>query len=212
MYPISLDLHHRNCLVVGGGPIAERKIEGLVKEGAQVTVVAPVVTPGIEQWVSDKIIMLHRRTYQVGEATEYCLVLAATDDNAVNRRVFEDGDRAGVFVNVADVPSLCSFHLPSRVERGALKISIASGGTVPFAVRRLRQMFERRLGAEWAEWMDAALRFRTKIRQSALSESEAEHLYDTFFEATVDELALRPRVPKEDEEHSWIAMETSGRE
>lgn len=207
MYSISLNLKDHACLVVGGGTVAARKIDGLLKEGASVTVVAPRAAPGIEALFCEKKILLQLRPYEPGEAAQYCLVFAATNDPEVNRRVFADADQAKVWANVADDPPLCSFHLPSRVERGALTLSIASGGEAPFAVRRLRQLLERRLGPEWAEWMNAATAFRKKLRQRQFSSGESERLFDIFFETTVDENKLQSRVPTEAEVEAWLMRE-----
>ena len=139
MYPVMLDVTDRSCLVVGGGGIALRKAQGLVEEGARVTVVAPEVVDPLAKMAQDGRLRLERRPYETGEAATYALVFAATDDRDVNARVFADADGAGVWVNVADDPELCSFHLPGRVRRGPLQIAIASAGEAPFAVRRLRQ-------------------------------------------------------------------------
>lgn len=195
MYPVMLNVRDRPCLVVGGGGVALRKVEGLLVEGAAVTVVAPWPTAGIELRAAEGRIVLERRAYRSGEAASYAVVFAATDEHDVNRQVFEDAQRAKLWVNVADDPDLCTFHLPARVQRGALGLAIASAGEAPFVVRRLRQVLERRLGPEWGEWIEAAARFRRAVRQLALEPDEQERRYDAFFSATVDGEHLRARVP-----------------
>jgi uroporphyrin-III C-methyltransferase/precorrin-2 dehydrogenase/sirohydrochlorin ferrochelatase len=132
------------------------------------------------------------------------LVFAATDRREVNRQVFEDAEAAGVWVNVADDPELCSFHLPARVQRGKLQLAVASGGDAPFVVRRLRQLLEQRLGPEWGEWAEAAGRFRREVHGLELSAAEQEERFDRFFEQTIDPMRLRARVPVAAEEQSWL--------
>lgn len=205
MYPIRLNLEGKRCLVVGGGGVALRKIDGLVEEGARVTVIARAPCPGVEKLAAAGEIVLHRRSYEEGEASNFALVMAATDDREVNRQVFNDADGAGVWANVADDPPLCSFHLPARIRRGALQIGIASAGDAPFAVRRLRQGLERKLGEEWGEWMEAAARFRREIHRLDLPLDDAEDRYDEFFSATVDLERMRARVPTEAEESAWLS-------
>ncbi len=205
MYPIRLNLSGKPCLVVGGGGVALRKIDGLVEEGAHVTVIALAPCAGVEKLAAAGEIELHRRPYESGEASSFALVMAATDDREVNRQVFNDADSAGVWVNVADDPPLCSFHLPARIRRGTLQIGIASAGEAPFAVSRLRQVFERKLGQEWAEWMEAAARVRQGVRQLGIPLDEMEERYDQFFSATVDPESLRARVPTEAEEAAWLS-------
>ena len=166
MYPVMLNPRGKRCLVVGGGGVAVRKIERLLAEGALVTVVASRVVEPIERLAEKGEIDLETRSYEPGEAASFALAFAVTDDREVNRRVFEDADAAGVWVNVADDPELCTFHLPASVQRGSLRLSVASAGEAPFVVRRLRQLLERRFGPEWAEWIEAAALFRKNCRLS----------------------------------------------
>ncbi len=212
MYPVMLSLAGRPVLVVGGGPVALRKVRGLLAERARVTVVAPAAVPELADLAARGEIALERRPYRDGEAADYRLVLAAADDRDVNRRVFEDGERAGVFVNVADDPELCSFHLPARLVRGPLQVAIASGGGAPFAVRRLRQLLERRLGESWGAWAAAAARFRDRVLAlDDLPAAAREELFDRFFRETVDPATLAARVPGDDEMDEWLREAGAGR-
>jgi uroporphyrin-III C-methyltransferase/precorrin-2 dehydrogenase/sirohydrochlorin ferrochelatase len=207
MYPIMLTIKDRPCLVVGGGGVALRKMDALLVNGARVTVVAPEPISALEDLASFESVSIQRRAYRSGEAADYFLVIAATDDREVNRQVFEDAEKAEVLVNVADDPPLCSFHLPARVQRGSLQITIASEGEAPFAVRRLRQLLEHRFDHAWSEWMESAARFRRTVRKLDLDPEEQEACYDTFFGATVDPAAIRSRVPNEAEETSFLDPE-----
>ncbi len=210
MYPVMLDVNDRLCLVVGGGGVALRKAQGLVEEGARVLVVAPEVVVPFEKMADEGQLSIERRGYEPGEASSYALVFAATDDREVNSRVYADANEAGVWVNVADVPDICSFHLPGRIRRGPLQLAIASSGQAPFVVRRLRQLLDRRFGAEWAEWVSSAGRFRDRVREADLSPSEQEALFDRFFEATVDDVRWRTRVPTTAEVDEWVAASEDG--
>ncbi len=204
MYPVTLNLQGRRCLVVGGGAVALRKVLGLLEEGAEVTVVAPEVVPDIETQARAGRLHLERRPYAKGDTDGYALVLAATDRREVNRQVFDDAEAAGIWVNVADDPPLCTFHLPARVRRGPLEMAIGSGGRAPFATRRLRQLLERRLGPEWGPWADAAARFREDVRRRDLEVNDREKAFESFFAETVDPERLRTRVPSAEEQAAWI--------
>jgi uroporphyrin-III C-methyltransferase/precorrin-2 dehydrogenase/sirohydrochlorin ferrochelatase len=200
-----LSLRGRPVLVVGGGEVALRKIEGLLAEGARVTVTAPEAVPAVEDLAAGGAIELRRRRHHAGDVAGFTLVFAATDDREANARVFEEARDAGIWVNVADDPEHCTFHLPARVQRGALQLAVASDGGAPFVVRRLRQMLERRLGREWSEWMEAATRFRQAVRALALPRAAAERRYDAFFTESVDVEKLRARVPTAAELAAWLA-------
>lgn len=184
--------------------MAVRKVESLVAEGASVTVVAPAPQPRLEVLAEAGTIGLERRPYRPREAAGFVLVFAATDDREVNRRVFEDAEASGIWANVADDPELCSFHLPARVRRGELQLTISSSGEAPFATRRLRQVLERRFGQEWGEWLAAAAEYRRRVRRLGLKPGEEEGLYDTFFSATIAASELRCRVPRTAEVKEWL--------
>jgi len=201
-----LDLRGRCCLVVGGGAVAERKISGLVAEAARVTVVALTVTEGVAALAAAGTVTIRQRAFVETDVEGAVLVLAATDDAAVNERVSEAARARGIFVNVADDPRLCDFQLPARVQRGALQLAVGSDGGAPFVVRRLRQMFERKLGAEWSLWIDAAARFRRAVRAQRVPAAVAEARYGRFFDGTVDEARMAARVPTPSEEQEWLAL------
>ncbi len=199
-----LDVKGRHCLVVGGGGVALRKVQGLLESGAVLTVIAPEVVPALAALADGDKLTLEKRAYSSGEAGSYALVFAATDRSEVNEQVYRDGDAAGRWVNVADEPQRCSFHLPARIRRGPLQMAIGSEGRAPFVVRRLRRLFEGRLGPEWGEWLDAAERFRERVRTSVTGRPEQEACFERFFVETVDPDKLTARVPLADEEREWL--------
>lgn len=204
MYPVSLEVKNRHVLVVGGGGVALRKVQGLVEEGARVTVVSPEVVEPLAEMAERGEIVIERRHYRGETDHSWSLVFAATDDRETNARVFHEAEGAGVWCNVADDPELCSFHLPARVRRGPLQIAIGSAGEAPFVVRRLRQLFERRLGPEWGEWLSSAARYRDAVRDLGAPRDRQEDLFDRFFRETVDPEGLTARVPTATEEREWL--------
>ncbi len=212
MYPVMLDVRGRSCLVVGGGGVALRKVDGLLREGARVTVVARQPIAALKDLAEAGAIQLEERAYGSGEAREYFLVFGATDDRSVNREVSGDAEGAGIWANVADDPELCTFHLPARLERGTLQLAIASGGEAPFVVRRLRRLLEGRFGPEWGEWIEAAGRFRGAVRSSGLPATEAEERFDAFFRGTVDRQTWAARVPSQEELEQWLGTTPAAQE
>lgn len=148
-YPVNLVLTGRRCLVVGGGRVALRKVEGLLACGAAVTVVAPEVVPELDGLAG---VTIERRPYEPGEAGTggYRLVITATDDRSVNQQVHDDADAAGVWVNSADDPDRCTFTLPAVVRRGPLMLTVATGGHSPALSSWLRGRLEDEYGGpEW---------------------------------------------------------------
>jgi precorrin-2 dehydrogenase/sirohydrochlorin ferrochelatase len=134
LYPVGLVVEGRPCLVVGGGTVAARKVATLVACGARVTVVSPVVIDEIR--VAG--VAVEERPYRDGDVTGYRLVIAATDDPAVNARVFADAEEAGVWCNVVDDPAHCSVSLPAVARRGPVTVSVATDGSSPTLAAVLR--------------------------------------------------------------------------
>ena len=147
-YPVNLVLAGRPCLVVGGGRVALRKVEGLLACDAVVTVVAPDV---VDELAGLPGVTVHRRRYEAGEAGSgaYRLVVTATDDRSVNQQVFDDADAAGIWVNSADDPDRCTFTLPALVRRGPLLLTVATGGHSPAVASWLRGRLEQEYGPEY---------------------------------------------------------------
>ncbi|MCX6355057.1 MAG: bifunctional precorrin-2 dehydrogenase/sirohydrochlorin ferrochelatase [Candidatus Aureabacteria bacterium] len=163
LYPIYLDLRGRNCIVVGGGRVAERKVRGLVATGATVTVVAKMATPGIARLAGKNIVNLFRRRFRASDLKGKFIALCATDDPAVNARVASEAAAKGVMANVADSPAHCDFYLPSVVRRGRLQIAISTGGASPALAARIGKELSMRYGSEYAELLRMATGLRPRV-------------------------------------------------
>ena len=134
-YPIVVRLAGRRVLVVGGGRIAARKVAGLAAAGAEVTVVAPQLVDEIRSMPG---LTLVERGYEASDLDGVFLVIAATDDPAVQQRVFDDGERRRVLVNSADDPERCSFILPAIARRGPVILAVSTQGRSPALAGQLR--------------------------------------------------------------------------
>ena len=170
-YPIFLDLADRACLVVGGGPVAERKVESLLAVGAHVTVVSPTVTARLAAWAAAGRIAHRARAYRVGDLAGARIAFAATDDAAVTEAVAADARARGVWVNAADEPARCDFILPSVIRRGRLTVAVSSGGASPVAARAIREELEGYLTERHAALVDLAADARADLRARAVSAS-----------------------------------------
>lgn len=162
-YPVMLDVAGRPCLVVGGGPVALQKVRGLADAGADVTVVAPTVEPAIE-----RLATVERRPYEPGEVAGYRLAVAATDDPAVNRQVFLDGEAAGVWVNSADDPANCSFTLPAVLREGPITVTVATGGRSPALATWLRDRIGEVVGPEHVVLLELLAERREALRSEGI--------------------------------------------
>ncbi|MEK7423048.1 MAG: bifunctional precorrin-2 dehydrogenase/sirohydrochlorin ferrochelatase [Actinomycetota bacterium] len=134
-YPIVVRLNGRRVLVVGGGPVALRKVGALLAAGASITVVSPEFVGGFESLSGVEQV---RRCYEPADLDSAWLVVAATNDPVVQQRIFDDGERAGVWVNAVDDPERCSFILPAIERRGPVIVAVSTQGRSPTLAGQLR--------------------------------------------------------------------------
>jgi precorrin-2 dehydrogenase / sirohydrochlorin ferrochelatase len=167
-YPIFLDLTGRRCIVIGGGAIAERKIEGLLAAGAEITVVSPEISEGLRLLFAQRSIKHVSRKYENGDLSGYRLAFVATDDPATAAAVFSAPHPSGIWVNCADVPSCCDFILPAVIRRGELAVAVSSGGASPAATRAIREELESYLTQEFAQLVQTASEVRADLRQRSI--------------------------------------------
>ena len=164
-YPINLvGLENRRCIVVGGGEVAQRKVESLLEAGAaRVVVISPRLTRKLSALLQAKRIEHRPRGYQPGDLEGAFVVIAATDDPNVNADVWQEAQERRLLINVVDDPARCTFFVPSVVRRGDLTISICTGGQDPALSARLRQELEPRFGREYAAFLEMAGALRDRV-------------------------------------------------
>jgi len=150
-YIACLRLSGRRCLVVGGGDVGLEKVEGLLACDADVTLVAPAAHPELEALAREGSITWFEREYQRDDLDGKLIVIAATDDTDVNIRVFDDAEARAMFVNVVDVPPLCSFILPAIVRTGPLAIAISTAGASPALAKRMKREISALFGDPYAQ-------------------------------------------------------------
>jgi len=148
--PIFLDVTGRECVVIGGGEVAARKIEALLNAGAHVTVVSPVLSQSLDSLAARGLVTHIAREYERGDIRGCVLIYAATDDPKLHRELVAEARALGIPINVVDVPELCTFISPAVVNRGDLQIAISTGGASPAFAARLRRALEDQFGAEYA--------------------------------------------------------------
>jgi precorrin-2 dehydrogenase / sirohydrochlorin ferrochelatase len=165
-FPVLLDLTGRHCLMVGGGPVAERRIIGLLDAGASVTVICPQVTPTLAALAAEGRIGLQSRPYLAGDLAGVDLAFVATAEREVNLAVAREARERGVWVNAADDPAHCTFILPALVRRGDLTVAVATGGTSPALSRAIREELETYLTAEYATLAALAAEARREVRSA----------------------------------------------
>ncbi len=184
-YPIFLKVEQKLCVVIGGGPVAERKITSLLEAGARVKVIAPEVTERIKTLAREGKIIWEERPYRSGDLKDAFLVIAATNNPQVQEEVFAEAEERKIFCNVVDKPALCSFIVPSVVKRGRLQIAISTSGASPALAKRLREQLEELFGPEYAEYLELMAAWRKEILARELPEAERQKLFEQLVLAPI---------------------------
>jgi len=180
-YPVNLDIKNRACLVIGGGGVGTRKVKTLVECGAEVTVVSPEVSAQLEKMAGDNLIFLEKRAYRATDLQGKFLVIGATDDEALNRRIHADAEGLNTLCNIADRPEICNFILPAIVNRGDLVIAVSTSGKSPAYAKKLRKELEKQFGEEYGP----LLRLMGAIRERLLSEKHEPEAHKPLFEKLI---------------------------
>lgn len=158
-----LELHDSAALVVGGGAVAERKVEALLRSGARVRVVAPRLTQRLLGWAQEQSVEHRERGYEPQDLEGMMLAIAATDDARVNAAVAADARERGVLVNVADFPPASTFIMPAMVDRGAVQIAISTAGASPVLAKHIAALIESAIPASFAKLADFAALYREQV-------------------------------------------------
>jgi precorrin-2 dehydrogenase/sirohydrochlorin ferrochelatase len=168
-YPVFLEMKGRPCVVVGGGTVAERKVEGLLAVEACVTVISPELTPSLAARKEEGRLQHVARAYREGDLKGYEVAVVATDDGPVNAGVAREGRARGVWVNAVDDPPNCDFILPSVIRRGDVVIAVSTGGASPALARRLREELESFLEEDNASVAELLQNVRQELRARGIT-------------------------------------------
>ncbi|CAM4362293.1 precorrin-2 dehydrogenase/sirohydrochlorin ferrochelatase family protein [Paenibacillus tarimensis] len=200
-YPIMLRLEGIRCIVIGGGPVAERKVHGLLEAGAEVVVVSPALTDGLEKLAAGGFIHCCKREYREQDLDYAALVFAAAGDRAVNREVAEAAKRRAIPCTVADKPLEGDFVTPSVVRRGDLVISVTASGNSPALAAHIARELEERYGSEYEDFTAWLGRLRVmaaaELKDSGLRHAvlrRAVHMMGDDWRMDIDEERIRERL------------------
>ena len=188
--PLHLNLKGRSCLVVGGGALAQRKIELLLRAGAKVCVVAKSASAAVKAWADQGLVELQERAYASGDVQGRRLVVAATDDAALHARIFAHCEGAGVLLNTVDAPALCSAIFPAIVDRGAVQVSVSTSGRSPTLARLVRGWLEARLPPALGGLAAFAAARRERVRAALPDPAQRRRFWDRIIGGAVAEKVL----------------------
>jgi precorrin-2 dehydrogenase/sirohydrochlorin ferrochelatase len=153
LFPIFVKLKGRRVLVAGAGPVAEQKLDGLLRAGADVHVVAPQATGLVQELARDGRLRWSQREFTSSDLNQAALVVAATGNSEVNERIYREAELRGILCNAVDEPDRCHFYYPAVVQRGDLQIAISTAGHSPALAQRIRKQLEQQFDAGYGDFL-----------------------------------------------------------
>ena len=177
-YPIYLDIEGRNVVIIGGGNVCARIAETMMNYGARVTIVSPEFTEEIEKWAGEGCLQLSRKKYDERDLEGAKIVIASTDDEAVNTQIAADCRRRRIPVNVVDVTPLCEFIVPAIIEKGSIQIAISTGGKSPALARTLKEELQRAIGPEYDEVNQTMGSLRDAAKKTLPTDIDRKKFFD----------------------------------
>jgi uroporphyrin-III C-methyltransferase/precorrin-2 dehydrogenase/sirohydrochlorin ferrochelatase len=188
-FPMFYELTGKPCLVVGGGEIAARKVALLHRAGGKVLVVAPTLCESLQRKLKAGDIVHVSRNFQDNDLDNCVLAVAATDDQAVNRRVSELSQARHLPVNVVDQPELCSFIVPSIIDRSPVQVAVSTGGASPVLARLLRARLETMIPASYGRLASLMEEFRDAVK-ARFSAERRRHFWENVVQGPIAEMVF----------------------
>jgi precorrin-2 dehydrogenase/sirohydrochlorin ferrochelatase len=180
-YPIMLDIDGKRCIVIGGGKVAQRKVESLLECGGIVTVISPEITEGLGNLAQNGKIQIVLKAYTRGDLKGFDLAYVATDNQQVNTQCLEEARQEKVLLNVVDKPDMCDFIVPASVQRGDLTITVSTNGKSPMLSKKIREDLEAAYGEEYIVFLEVM----GELRPLVLKKWENIHHRREFFEKMI---------------------------
>lgn len=184
-YPVLLKLNGKTALVIGGGKVAERKIETLLEYGALIYIISKGLTDKLNKLVEDGYVKHLGEEFRDQYLDGAFLVIAATDDKKLNQKISESTRKRGVLINVVDQPNDCNFIVPSIVRRGDLIIAVSTSGKSPALAKKIREELETQFGTKYETFLLMMGRLRKSILSKGLSHKENTQVFHKIVDSHI---------------------------
>lgn len=201
VFPLFVDLKDKPCVVVGGGGIASRKIDILLRFEAALTVIAPEINGEVQELGNQGRIKIIEKEYSEQYINNAFLVVAATSSAGINEKVYMDARARNIQVNTVDDPDKCTFFFPSVVKRGDLTVGISTSGNYPALSKKVRKITEEIITEEYTEILKLLGDFRGRIKKGSLSQQDREKILkqvvnEFYDQGEISHQALRALIDK----------------
>jgi len=187
-YPVFLDLKDRPCLVVGGGAVASRKVDNLLRSGCKVKVISPELSEALLLKYQDHEILVEKRNFLESDISNNFIIFAATDDAEINAKIARLAHLNNTLVNVADNPDLCSFIVPSVLDRSPVTIAVSTGGASPVLARQLRMKLETMIPSACGQLAAITEEYREQVKQQFPTSEQRKKFWESALKGPFAEL------------------------
>ncbi len=192
-FPFFFKLNSQNCLIIGGGDVAERKVDLLIKAKAKITLVAPKISDYILALEKEKKIICQKEAYNntyISDSNKFNFIIIATDDKKLNAQIADDARKKKILINVVDQPELCDFIFPSILERGPITVAVSTGGASPVLARMLRTKLETMIPSAYGKLAKIVSENRALIRQKLKNSKSNRIFWEQMLNSKFVELVL----------------------
>ena len=194
-YPIYVQLNEQPCVVIGGGKIAEGKVDGLLAANAKVKIISPELTPHLHDLVKQNQVEYAARHYQVGDLTGAFMVICATDQTEINQQVWKEASANQQLVNVVDDTPRCNFIAPAILRKGDLNIAISTGGKAPALAVRLKQRLQEEIGPQYERFLELSGQLRVPLARHVPDFETRKKLWYELVDSDILELLSQDNEP-----------------
>ena len=192
--PIFINVRQNPCLVIGGGDIALRKINLLIKAQAQVDCLSPLFCEGITNLSQNGDVNLIQKRFESDDIKDYAIIIASTDDSSVNALISKSAKKARIPVNVVDSPELSSFIMPSIVDRSPVIIAVSSAGRAPVLARIIRAKLETVIPSAYGVLAEIAGEYRQKVKDRFSKIKDRRAFWESIFSGVIAEKVFSGRI------------------
>lgn len=188
-FPLFIDLKNKNCLVIGAGEVATRKVELLAKAKASITIVAPEFCANIQTLAhNNKDITLLQKEFSSDDINQQRLIISATNILAVNQHAAEVANAHNIPINVVDSPELCSFIVPAIIDRSPIVAAVSSGGASPVLARLLRSRLESLIPPAFGKMAELANKYRSLVKEKINPPAQRRIFWENALQGSIAEL------------------------
>lgn len=189
-FPIFLTANRINAMIVGGGDVAARKIELLLKSTKAISVMSKDLSPSVERLIKENQLVWLSHNYLPGHLDNINLVIAATDDEDVNTQVAQEADNLEILVNVVDQPELCGYITPAIIDRDPMLIAMSSSGKAPILLRMLREQIEKSLPEGYGKLANFCFKFRDHVKAKIKGVKNRRFFWESILRSDIGDQLL----------------------